>query len=386
MLDNKKTREKKHKNQNLDLTKDINDSPSQNCEKKSNKIKVDKESDKRKIHFREINNKNGEIEEKGNKKQNKISEGEIREYKEKENLKKRNEKNGYNESSIIKNEIKAKNKKKLISDSYTEEEGKQKIISINKYKSKENISVDLPSKFNSNYNKNIKRKKEDLLPLEESSESFYLSKYKNSENNYKRKKEKYNPSNEIQNKRDDISFLDEDKNRKGNLFVISNENNKGEIYNFKIGTSNSSFLFRKSRSLKINHCINGFFYERIKTKNYSNLKEAKEKSNSMNSGNKANKKEIIIKFINNAIIIKLLLIINLFQTLQNEERHLLKVNYIPNITLKIKGIGNNHILGQEFDKNNYPNITIINGIKENEVKYSYDFNKTENIVEFGMMQ
>ena len=67
--------------------------------------------------------------------------------------------------------------------------------------------------------------------------------------------------------------------------------------------------------------------------------------------------------------------------MQNDESHLLEVNYIPNITLIIQGIGNNHILGEGFGKKNYPNETIINGIKQNEVNYYYDFNRTENIVE-----
>ena len=63
------------------------------------------------------------------------------------------------------------------------------------------------------------------MPLEANNESISLSKSKISDNNDKKEKERYNSSNKIQNKRDDISLLDEDKKNKFNNFFILNEDN-----------------------------------------------------------------------------------------------------------------------------------------------------------------
>ena len=67
--------------------------------------------------------------------------------------------------------------------------------------------------------------------------------------------------------------------------------------------------------------------------------------------------------------------------MQNDERNFLEVNPIPNITLKIQEIGNYCILGKDFEKKNYPNETIINGIKQNITNYIYNFTKIDNKVE-----
>jgi len=57
--------------------------------------------------------------------------------------------------------------------------------------------------------------------------------------------------------------------------------------------------------------------------------------------------------------------------------------HFSNITLKLKGIGNKNILSNYFNEANYPYEISINGIKQNEVSYHYNFNKTDNYVELS---
>ena len=59
--------------------------------------------------------------------------------------------------------------------------------------------------------------------------------------------------------------------------------------------------------------------------------------------------------------------------------------YLSNITLKIKGIGNNNIFNTETSSYckgfNYPDEVIINGNKEKNINNKYYFNQTDNFVE-----
>ena len=66
--------------------------------------------------------------------------------------------------------------------------------------------------------------------------------------------------------------------------------------------------------------------------------------------------------------------------------YLFQICSFSNITLKIRGIGFNHILGYKnisikFPIHLYPKEIYINGYKQENVNYSYDFNETINIVE-----
>ena len=85
------------------------------------------------------------------------------------------------------------------------------------------------------------------------------------------------------------------------------------------------------------------------------------------------------------IILKFLIMTGLFiKILPYNKLSLFEFN-LSNITLKVKGIGYSHILGNEgqfiFDKKYYPNEVYINGIKQNEINYAYYLNQTDNIVE-----
>ena len=71
----------------------------------------------------------------------------------------------------------------------------------------------------------------------------------------------------------------------------------------------------------------------------------------------------------------------LIKILSSTKSHYIESN-IANITLKINGIGNKNIFGQEFfGSSNYPNEIYINGEKQDEVKKTYYFNETINSVE-----
>jgi len=100
------------------------------------------------------------------------------------------------------------------------------------------------------------------------------------------------------------------------------------------------------------------------------------------------KKEIekIKKDNNNLIIILIrLIIINLFCQIKcNTQFNLFYFQY-SKITLKIKGIGDNYILGKKgyytFASINYLKNVIINGNIQDTIEYNYYFNLTDNFVE-----
>ena len=100
---------------------------------------------------------------------------------------------------------------------------------------------------------------------------------------------------------------------------------------------------------------------------------------------KIDRNEIIRKKINfiNYVIIIFIIVLDSFN-------HILSKCILPsielkfsNITLRIKGIGNKNIFGNDtyFKNIYYPNEIYINGDKQDIVKKSYNFNETDNFVE-----
>ena len=86
-------------------------------------------------------------------------------------------------------------------------------------------------------------------------------------------------------------------------------------------------------------------------------------------------------FRNYGIIIKVIQIINIFnQIITNNvnNRFCFRLSYI---ILRIKGPGFNNILGNNFNKNSYPNEVYINGNKTDIINNSYCFNQIDNYVE-----
>ena len=82
-----------------------------------------------------------------------------------------------------------------------------------------------------------------------------------------------------------------------------------------------------------------------------------------------------------AIIIFIIMSLNLFvQILQDNKIYFLRA-YLSKINLKIKGIGFKYIIGPDFDKSNYPNEIYINNNLQNPTNYVYYLNQTDNYVE-----
>ena len=102
--------------------------------------------------------------------------------------------------------------------------------------------------------------------------------------------------------------------------------------------------------------------------------------------NKKNKKQSIFinknKFVYFFIIIKMFIFFKvLIQVLSSFNLHYIESN-LANITIRIKGNGPKNIFGQEFfTLTYYPTIIYINGEKQNEIKKTYNFTETDNLVE-----
>ena len=139
-------------------------------------------------------------------------------------------------------------------------------------------------------------------------------------------------------------------------------------------------------------CKNGLFEVKNESKMINIIKEIK-KINNDNYKIKENQIEKIKNNINkNNIIIKNHLIINyirfiiidLFFKIKSDI--LFDLFYFQNsqITLKIKGIGESFIFGNEkgcnFTGINYLKEVYINGNKQNTIEYKYYFNQTDNFV------
>ena len=76
-----------------------------------------------------------------------------------------------------------------------------------------------------------------------------------------------------------------------------------------------------------------------------------------------------------------ILILNIFiNKCYNFELYKIKYHLV-NVTLKIKGIGDKKILSNQFNSNYYPSKVYINEVMQNEVKYIYKFNNTDNYIE-----
>ena len=116
---------------------------------------------------------------------------------------------------------------------------------------------------------------------------------------------------------------------------------------------------------------------------YKNKKKRTEKIFIFKYLIKSKAKEKVIRDFNyiSLLIDKFLIIINIYQQINNNE---IKFKY-SKITLKIKGTGENAILGNltncYFRSINYLMEVHINGDKQDRIEYKYNFNQTINFVE-----
>ena len=117
----------------------------------------------------------------------------------------------------------------------------------------------------------------------------------------------------------------------------------------------------------------------IKGKNKSNNNKLKENENKKRMNNINN--NIIIR---NYIIINISILINILYQIKNNIFDLFYFQY-SKITLKIRGIGYNNIIGNDnfckFQGINYLKEVYINGNKQDTIEYKYNFNQTDNFVE-----
>ena len=100
---------------------------------------------------------------------------------------------------------------------------------------------------------------------------------------------------------------------------------------------------------------------------------------------KRQKNKKIISIVNmrnySIIIIKVILIIDIFNQIMAYNINNFFYSRFSYITLKINGLGNNYILGIQFNKTLYPNEVYINGNKTEEINNGYYFNQIDNYVE-----
>ena len=169
------------------------------------------------------------------------------------------------------------------------------------------------------------------------------------------------------------------------LYNIINDNNEKAIRSEKIKERNNNIYLNKKCKTK---CINkkaGFFELKKKLNNeYKKIKNYDNNFQKMRNRNK--RKENIIIYYN-------FIIINLIQFLMliNISRHTICNNLdfyysqYSKISLKIKGVGKNAILGNQkyynFTSINYLKEVYINGNKQEAIDYIYYFNQVENFVE-----
>ena len=100
------------------------------------------------------------------------------------------------------------------------------------------------------------------------------------------------------------------------------------------------------------------------------------------------KNGVHLKF-NQIIIIKLIILINIFQSIYDNKYRKFETYNFANITLKVKGIGFSNIFSPGdsicpdcyFDSQYFPDEVLINGRKQDIVNYSFYFDKSENTVE-----
>ncbi len=138
-------------------------------------------------------------------------------------------------------------------------------------------------------------------------------------------------------------------------------------------------FFKKKNDSDIILMILGINIMNIERRGIKENKILKIKNNKKNKHSK----------INNYIIIRLIkfIIINIFCQIKSNMSFDLFHFQNSKITLKIKGIGDNTILGNEssghFTGINFLKEVYINGIKQDEIEYQYYFNQSDNFVELA---
>ena len=162
----------------------------------------------------------------------------------------------------------------------------------------------------------------------------------------------------------------------------------------KCKESNNHFHDRREKILLSTK--NKIFHPETKNDSVITLSKNKNKILKNNDNKLKEKREKILKsknmenFIVNKnfaviVIFKILILTNIISCLKFNFLDFYLFQCSSNISLKIKGIGENYILGyQEYRENilhNHPKEVYINGNKQDDICKKYYFNETNNYVE-----
>ena len=148
--------------------------------------------------------------------------------------------------------------------------------------------------------------------------------------------------------------------------------------------SEKKFCQSNTPKIHLNFVNNFLEYE----KNFEKpLKSKKEKTVKRIINKESNKNKYyrsFIKMMGYIILFKYIILIDLFLILKNNIFRKIELNF-SNITIKIKGVGNNYVLGyhdkkNKFSRQYFPDEIYINEIKQDTINYRYYFNETNNIV------
>ena len=170
------------------------------------------------------------------------------------------------------------------------------------------------------------------------------------------------------------------KNRKKTLIETEEQSKLKQVNNFFFESENKSPLIIKTKeNIQLNQKKEAFFLLAKKEK------FNEETLNSTIINDKTIKRNNKLKNINKIKNDIRYLIIIIFFTqiiLLSNNVDFIQSNF-SKITLKINGNGTKNVFTSDnrFDNIYYPNIIYINGIEQNTIKYSYEFNQTDNNVE-----
>ena len=158
------------------------------------------------------------------------------------------------------------------------------------------------------------------------------------------------------------------------------------IYNKERKEAKIKLIPEEESKIKIDLNINDFDEVENRLSQKSNLKD-KTYYNDNNIRIGSNKKNNILRNINhyiqNKIIIKIIILMKIFQVLPYNKNIYFKFHF-SNITLKIKGTGIKKIFSSDtehFKNNYYPDIVYVNGNMCDTITPKYDFTQEDNVVQ-----
>ena len=154
-----------------------------------------------------------------------------------------------------------------------------------------------------------------------------------------------------------------------------------------IGKSGKKSLIKKKEESNLFYFKMKGFYEEIKESINNSIINKSINNNNAKFINQRNKRiKFLLKYtiylLNFIEIIKYIILLNLFNIISLDDRNAFIEYKAYNITLKIKGTGTKKIFSSSpnFESIYHPDEVYINGYKQDNVKYSYELNQTDNFI------